>query len=340
MAAFAFDIDGVLKHGKSHILPGANRVLNVLSGRTPEVLAQKVPFLLMTNGGGQTEDERLKALEGDFGVQFSKNQLVQSHTPLQDYVSEYRDKPVLVCGGEGDAARSVAHSYGLKQAYLLQDLVAWRGNVWDRYHLTAAEESFVRRDIDFSNIPFSAIFVIHDAGLDWALATQVITELLNSDGGRMGTQRQRKKGVPDGKEIPLILTNPDFIWPTDYPVPRFGMGAFRTGLDAVYKELTGCDLPYTQFGKPHTTTYKFAESMLRRHLADIGGNPADPLSGEPADPADNPASDIAGANAYGWVSLLVRTGVYAGGEPAHRPTQIVDNVEDGVMWALKREGLV
>jgi hypothetical protein len=74
------------------------------------------------------------------------------------------------------------------------------------------------------------------------------------------------------------------------------MGAFRTGLDAVYKvswndhtgtlagsklilqELTGCDLPYTQFGKPHTSTYKFAESMLRRHLADIGGDPADPLS--------------------------------------------------------------
>lgn len=25
----------------------------------------------MTNGGGQTEDERLKALEGDFGVQVS-----------------------------------------------------------------------------------------------------------------------------------------------------------------------------------------------------------------------------------------------------------------------------
>ncbi len=71
-----------------------------------------------------------------------------------------------------------------------------------------------QRDIDFSTTPIHAIFVIHDAGLDWALATQVITELLNSDGGRMGTQRERRWGVPDKKEIPLILTNPDFIWGT------------------------------------------------------------------------------------------------------------------------------
>lgn len=63
-------------------------------------------------------------------------------------------------------------------------------------------------------MPIHAIFVIHDAGLDWALATQVITELLNSDEGRMGTQRKREWGVPDKKEIPLILTNPDFIWGT------------------------------------------------------------------------------------------------------------------------------
>lgn len=55
--------------------------------------------------------------------------------------------------------------------------------------------------------------MIHDAGLDWALATQVITELLCSEGGRMGTQRDRQWGVEDGK-IPLVLTNPDFIWGT------------------------------------------------------------------------------------------------------------------------------
>jgi ribonucleotide monophosphatase NagD (HAD superfamily) len=31
-------------------------------------------------------------------------------------------------------------------------------------------------------------------------------------------------------------------------------------------------LPFTQFGKPHKTTYDFAETMLRRHLKKVGGN--------------------------------------------------------------------
>lgn len=43
--------------------------------------------------------------------QVGPNQLVQSHTPLQDYVQDYADKPVLVIGGVGDAGRRVAESY-------------------------------------------------------------------------------------------------------------------------------------------------------------------------------------------------------------------------------------
>lgn len=65
--------------------------------------------------------------------------------------------------------------------------------------------------IDFSTTPFHAIFVIHDNGMDWGLATQVITELLGSEGGVLGTKRSRGFGQ-DGGNLPLILTNPDVIW--------------------------------------------------------------------------------------------------------------------------------
>jgi hypothetical protein len=68
----------------------------------------------------------------------------------------------------------------------------------------------VKRGVDFANIAFSAVFVIHDNGMDWGLATQVITELMTSDGGRLGTHKKRGQGK-DG-EVPLILTNPDVIW--------------------------------------------------------------------------------------------------------------------------------
>jgi ribonucleotide monophosphatase NagD (HAD superfamily) len=48
-------------------------------------------------------------------------------------------------------------------------------------------------------------------------------------------------------------------------------------------------------------------------------------------------SDIAGAVAHGWNSILLRTGVYQGGEPSYPATTIADDVEKGVLWAIERE---
>jgi len=56
---------------------------------------------------------------------------------------------------------------------------------------------------------------------------------------------------------------------------------------------------------------------------------------------DNPASDIKGANQHvnkdgiKWSSLLVRSGVYSGGEPAYKPTDTVNDVWEAVQWGLK-----
>jgi ribonucleotide monophosphatase NagD (HAD superfamily) len=53
----------------------------------------------------------------------------------------------------------------------------------------------------------------------------------------------------------------------------------------------------------------------------------------------HPSTDIAGANAAGWLSVLVRTGVYdhADGPPTHSPTHEAENVEAAVQWAIDRE---
>ena len=68
--------------------------------------------------------------------------------------------------------------------------------------------------MDFSRIQFGAIIVMHDNGLDWGAATQVICELLQAEEGVMGTLRKMEYGQSDGREIPLILTNPDVVWKT------------------------------------------------------------------------------------------------------------------------------
>lgn len=121
---------------------------------------------------------------------------------------------------------------------------------------------------------------------------------------------------------------------------------------------------YTQYGKPHTNTYAFAEAMLQAHLEQSRGETLDRsamsvcvkrcnrpgmladrlLRAFSHDPpprrymiGDNPESDIAGAIAHGWSSCLLRTGVYAGGTPRHAPTTICDDVEVAVDWAIERE---
>ena len=62
------------------------------------------------------------------------------------------------------------------------------------------------------------------------------------------------------------------------------------------------------------------------------------------DRTDNPESDIRGANQYRslqgseWQSILVRTGVYSGGEPTSKPTMCVEDVWDAIQWGLKSSG--
>ena len=59
---------------------------------------------------------------------------------------------------------------------------------------------------------------------------------------------------------------------------------------------------------------------------------------------DNPESDIKGANRYqsphesAWTSILVKSGVYQGGEPSEKPTVTVQGVEEAVKWALRDSG--
>ena len=55
--------------------------------------------------------------------------------------------------------------------------------------------------------------------------------------------------------------------------------------------------------------------------------------------SDNPESDIAGANAAGWNSILVHTGVYSpeSGPPTHLPTIQARDVEEAVTMAIVRE---
>ncbi|KAM5543342.1 hypothetical protein V8D89_003216 [Ganoderma adspersum] len=340
---FTFDIDGVLLRGP-HTIPAARRALDMLNGANP--MGVKIPFILLTNGGGVGEEARRHKLSSQLGVEIHINQIVQAHTILKSVAHKYTNKRVLVLGGRNDVVRKVAESYGFKHAYTTLDVLAWKPEVWP-FHDLAPEERASAKHADFSNIPISAIFVFHDPR-NWSLDIQVMLDVIRSRGIIGGpyvdaheppqTEQSSHTNSDDSDPVELVFCNPDLLWKSDFPQPRIGQGAFREAFQAVYKAVAGRPYPCVQYGKPAKATYQFAERVLRDRLEELNGGrivdmPHVYMVG------DNPESDIAGANAAGWPSVLVKTGVYepARGPPTHEPTYIAEDVEEAVRWAIDRE---
>jgi ribonucleotide monophosphatase NagD (HAD superfamily) len=130
----------------------------------------------------------------------------------------------------------------------------------------------------------------------------------------------------------------DLMYSAEAPTPRFGSGAFSTLLRHLFFESTGRTLNLSMFGKPYSETYRYAE----RVLADMHG-PHGSVPTTIYGVGDNPLTDIAGANAAGdhWSSVLVRTGIFAGGDnDASNPADIVaDDIYGAVSRILKEKRL-
>ncbi|KAF2007544.1 HAD-superfamily hydrolase [Amniculicola lignicola CBS 123094] len=355
--AFAFDIDGVLVRS-SDALPRAHKALSYLQ-------TNRIPFILLTNGGGKHESERVEELSRKLSVPLDTSMFVQSHTPFAD-MDEYKNKTVLVVGGDGDKCRRVAESYGFKNVVTPGDIFTAYPDVWPfSRQWVEYYKPFSRplpKPIDPSSpdtsLKIDAIFVYNDPR-DWGLDTQIIKDVLLSHQGILGTLSEsngksalRNKGYQQDGQPPLYFSNPDLLWAAKYHLPRLGQGGFREALEGVWAAVTGgkdngVELKKIVMGKPHRPTYQFAEKRLISHRRDL-------LAGYEGDVGnlkrvymvgDNPESDILGANSYesphgtDWASILVQTGVYtAGSVPAHEPRMVVGDVLDAVQWAAAEEG--
>ncbi|KAJ9475027.1 putative p-nitrophenyl phosphatase [Pseudozyma hubeiensis] len=340
--AFAFDIDGVLKAGPN-VLPEAKRALQILEGNNPR--QQKIPYIFITNGGGKHESARANDLARELEVPVTQDQVIQAHTVMKSLVPLYGDKPVLMVGGPEsppNAAREVMQSYGFQNVYTTFDLHAHAPAAWPFSIVHPDQLPYIRPD-DFSKIQFAAILVFHDSR-EWGRDTQFIIDILRSHSGVFGTEHPPSEPLPD-KQIPIYFSHGDLLWGNDHSVVRFGQGAFRLAIENVYKHTSGREMQSTVFGKPHRITYDYANELLRQHLihtaspSSITAEAARLVGPSVWMVGDNTESDIKGAVDFGWSSALVRTGVYKdhNGPPNHQPTILVDNVEQAVIQAIKRE---
>lgn len=72
-----------------------------------------IPFILLTNGGGKHETERVEDLSDKLGIQLTTDNFVQSHTPFQELVEGpdgLQDKTILVTGANADKCRTIAQA--------------------------------------------------------------------------------------------------------------------------------------------------------------------------------------------------------------------------------------
>ncbi|KAK3390031.1 HAD-like domain-containing protein [Podospora didyma] len=325
--AFVFDIDGVLVHG-DRLIPEGKMVLDMLNGDNE--LGIKIPHIFLTNGSGKPELPRCQQLSHILHNPVSTDQFIQSHTPMRALAEYYNT--VLVVGGEGYRCRDVAEEYGFKDIVVPNDIVAWDTTVAP-YRVFTEEERASSRPRDFTQCNIDAILVFSDSR-DYATDMQIIMDLLRSENGRYGTVAKD----PVSQRIPIYFSQGDMLCPTEHPIPRMSQGAFRIGLEAMYKALTGVDLERVVYGKPETATYKYADEVIASWMDTIHGEERIPENVYMI--GDNPASDIVGGNMYGWNTCLVRTGVFQGGEnDEENPANfgVFKNVLEAVKAACRKQ---
>lgn len=343
--AFVFDIDGVLVRGSKPI-PLAHQALTLLN-------QEKIPFILLTNGGGVSEKSRVEFLSDRLKVDLSPLQIVQSHTPMKAWALSGKYKRVMVVGGANDNARHVALEYGFDEVAVPMDVVRKYPAVSPHHRYSQEELTRFGRNVDLS-VPFDAVLVFNDPR-DMGTDVQIVSDLLNSEHGLIGTKRkvpptQEEAAVP---AIPIAFSNNDYLWANDYNLPRFGQGAFRMMVERLYAEtnnLTTETLKSTILGKPYEVQHDYALQVLIEWNKIIHGHKPHgfmpTLNSKVRSPflniymvGDNPESDIRGANLCGWDSILLRTGVYKDEDwdtTKHRPSVgVFDNVLGGVEAVLR-----
>ncbi|CAB4256025.1 similar to Saccharomyces cerevisiae YKR070W Putative protein of unknown function [Maudiozyma barnettii] len=335
--AFAFDIDGVLLRGTKPIAKAGDalRLLN----------KNKIPYILLTNGGGLLESQRVDFISKTLDVQISPLQIVQSHTPYKTLVNKY--EKILAVGTY--SVKDVAKKYGFKDVVHPIDIIKYNKSIAPFSGITTSElDQFSDEVKDLTTKPFDAVLVFNDPH-DWAADLQVISDVINSDKGMLNTLRTEKEWQPS---IPIYFSNNDLLWANQYNLNRFGQGAFRHLVRTLYSQMNN-GLPLRDFiiGKPTSITYDFAHTVLIdwrnkllngktnstvQILPNLGYKPEESPFSKVFMVGDNPASDIIGAEKNGWESCLVKTGVYNDGDVLDKctPTMIVDDAYAAVTKVL------
>jgi len=333
------DIDGVLVKEK-HAIPRAVNAIRFLKKPLKEIdrerfqdIEDRLPFVCLTNSGGGTERIKAEAISTILGLhepheRLTGEEVIVNFTPLRPVMEEYRDKLVLI-GGLGNL-EVIAKDVGLRRfitdeeyCTLFPLLVPYgarphEGEIIDNMRKKIAQRLEIVNEDEF-NEPFQihAVFMLNDP-VKWDQGIQIICDLLSTTDGRIA---HKMPVVGPENHIPVYCTNNDLNFASQFRLPRMTFGCFNATLKEVYKLLYKRELELKMYGKPERKTFEYAEKHLKSltkmqvsNFYMIG---------------DNPKSDIRGGNAAGWITILVKTGVF------HHSEEYPNDIEDPAKYVVE-----
>lgn len=255
----------------------------------------------------------------------------------------FHNSTILVLGSDASKARHIATGYGFRSVVTPGDILKANPNL---YPFDPLSEFYEKQEIlplpkpiyDPTNaslkvedcLKIDLILVFNDPR-DWAVDIQLITDLVTSHRGYLGTVNLKSTETPEGTKTqtslgdhhPLVVfSNSDMVWSTGYHLPRFGQGAFQAALREVLfrarphlretkRSAKRMRNMYFQYGKPTVTAHGFATHRLLELVAEkqqtstASSGTAPELSKGRSDVikniymiGDNPASDIECANRH------------------------------------------
>ncbi|XP_041457716.1 haloacid dehalogenase-like hydrolase domain-containing 5 [Lytechinus variegatus] len=276
-----FDIDGVLKRGKT-VLPEAQKAFRLLTNDKGKM---RVPTVFITNAGNSLREQKASELTDILEVPITPDQVVMSHSPLR-ILPQFHDKHVLV-SGQGPVVE-IANMLGFNKVITIEE-------VRDLFpHLDCVSHKRRRPSSSPSTeriLPPIEAVVLFGEPVRWETNLQLILDVLMTDG-----QLELKPLTVPRPHIPILGCNMDLLWMAEAHLPRLGHGSFLLCLEALYKKVTGHDLRYTVLtGKPSQITYHYAEHVLKQQARTMGIQQSVRTLYAIG---DNPMTDIYGANLY------------------------------------------
>ncbi|RHY93532.1 hypothetical protein DYB37_000915 [Aphanomyces astaci] len=179
-------------------LPHAAKIIRQLQQK-------QVPHIFLTNGGGCREEKKTHTLSQILDLPLRHEQMILSHTPMRDLAKTF-----------GSTSTSSAQHYGFNKVVSVQDIA----------RQSPSQYPFVKWDpTPFPDEPIDAIVVLHDP-IHWAQDLQIAVDVLVG-GTPLGS------GHKQGRQTPLFVSNDDFTFSGEYPVPRFAQGPFSSDFTAL-----------------------------------------------------------------------------------------------------------